>query len=206
MATVTFNVRTIGPEPTGATPIDEEDLRGLIPEFIATRADLNQVEYENILRYLPEAQRRARGKPEVVLSYGFMMGLHRGMFCDVWRWAGTLRRRETNIGVDPSLIAPHSMQILGDANYWHENGVFSPDELAARIHARLVQVHPFPNGNGRSTRLIADLYLYSIGIDAFTWGSETLDIDGTTRQLYLECLLESLGADDFSRLVHFARS
>jgi len=204
---VTLNLRTIGPEPSGATPIDEEDLQGLIPGFIATRADLNQVEYENILRHLPEAQRRAaRGGPTGVLSYAFLMGLHRGMFCDVWKWAGTLRRKETNTGVDPSQIANQAIQVLGDATYWHENGVYPPDELAVRIHARLVQVHPFPNGNGRCTRLVGDLYLCSRGIESFTWGSATLDVAGETRSLYLDCLLEALGTGDFSRLVIFARS
>jgi hypothetical protein len=46
-------MRTIGPEPYGATPLEAEDLEGLIPDFVATRADLNQVEFENIIKALP---------------------------------------------------------------------------------------------------------------------------------------------------------
>jgi hypothetical protein len=98
----TFNVRTIGPEPAGTTPIEQEDLEGLIPDFVATRADLNQVEFENIVKALPWAQRQARTLgPEGILDYGFMLTLHRRMFGDVWEWAGTQRWRVTNIGVEP---------------------------------------------------------------------------------------------------------
>jgi len=87
-----FNVRSIGPEPSGATPIEEEDLEGLIPDFVATRTDLNQVEFENITKALPWAQRQARTLgTEGILDYGFMLTLHRRMFGDVWTWAGTQR-------------------------------------------------------------------------------------------------------------------
>jgi hypothetical protein len=82
-----FNIRTIGPEPSGATSLEEEDLEGLIPDFVATRADLNQVEFENITKALPWAQRQALMLgPEGMLDYGFMLhpddgrpvpGLHR---------------------------------------------------------------------------------------------------------------------------------
>ena len=144
-----FFLRTIGPEPAGATPLTEEDLEGLIPHFVTTRADLNQVEIENVGKAVPWALRQARRGPEVVLSYAFMMTLHRRMFGDVWKWAGTHRRRETNIGVSPHLVAAESQMRLDDALFWHANAVFPPDELAARIHCRLVTVHPFPNGNGR---------------------------------------------------------
>lgn len=207
MANVSFNVGVIGPEPPGATPIAEEDLDGLIPDFVATRADLNQIEYENILRHLPLAERRARrGGPQEVLTVAFMTDLHRGMFSDVWRWAGTLRRRETNIGVDPHMIAVRSAEALDDARFWVTESVHEPDELAARVHARLVSIHPFPNGNGRCTRLLADLYLVGVGRSAFTWGSATIDRGGASRDRYLADLLHALETDDFEPLIDFARS
>jgi Fic-DOC domain mobile mystery protein B len=128
------------------------------------------------------------------------------MFSDVWRWAGTLRRRETNIGVDPQLIAVRSAEALDDARFWVTETVYQPDELAARVHARLVSIHPFPNGNGRCTRLLADLYLVSIGRSAFTWGSTTTDPDKASRDRYLADLLHALETDDFEPLIDFARS
>jgi hypothetical protein len=123
-----FDLRTIGPEPSGATPLEPEDLEGLIPDFVATRADLNVVEFENITKALPWALQQARTRQsEGVLVYGFMMDLHRRTFGDVWTWAGIPRRRETNIGVAPQLVPSQSMQTLDDAKYWHTEKVFEPE-------------------------------------------------------------------------------
>ena len=135
-----------------------------------------------------------------------MTDLHRGMFSDVWRWAGTLRRRETNIGVDPHLIAVRSAEALDDARFWITESVYQPDDLAARVHARLVSIQPFANGNGRCTRLLADLYLASVGRSAFTWGSATIDRGTASRDRYLANLLHALETDDFGPLIDFARS
>jgi Fic-DOC domain mobile mystery protein B len=201
-----FNVRAIGPEPAGATPIEQEDLDGLIPDFVATRADLNQVEFENITGALAWAGRQAISLgPEGVLEYGFTMSLHRRMFGDVWRWAGTQRRRVTNIGVEPSLIGTQTSLLLQDARYWHEHATFPREELAARIHCRLASIHPFPNGNGRCTRLMADLYLISTGAAPFPWGGATLDVDGSDRAAYIAALVKAARTDDYEDLLRFAR-
>jgi Fic-DOC domain mobile mystery protein B len=203
----TFNLRTIGPEPEGATPLEEEDLAGLIPEFVATRGDLNVVEFDNIAKALPWATDQARtGGPERVLDYSFVFALHRRMFEDVWRWAGTQRRRGTHIGVEPSQITMLTKQAIEDAIWWHDNAAFDADERAVRIHHRLVHVHPFPNGNGRCTRLLADLYLTAIGHPIFTWGAGgTIDEEGDVRRRYLDALL-SVDADGYGPLVAFART
>jgi Fic-DOC domain mobile mystery protein B len=112
----------------------------------------------------------------------------------------------TNIGVDPSQIAMHTKQTLDDAIWWHNNDVFDADERAVRIHRRLVAVHPFPNGNGRCTRLLADLYLTAIGHPIFTWGAGgNLDEDGDVRRRYLEAP-HAADADDYGPLVVFARA
>jgi Fic-DOC domain mobile mystery protein B len=201
-----FNAQTIGPEPPGATPIEPEDLEGLIPDFVATRADLNQVEFENIANAIPWARQQASSiGAEGVLDYGFMLTLHRRMFGDVWTWAGTLRRRVTNVGVEPFLIATQSQLLLDDATFWHTQGVFEPDELAVRIHCRLVSIHPFSNGNGRCTRMMADLYLASIGAEPFPWGDANLDIDGSSRAAYIAALIKAANTDEYGDLIRFAR-
>jgi Fic-DOC domain mobile mystery protein B len=200
-------IRTIGPEPEGASPLDPENLEGLIPDFVATRGDLNAVESENITKSLSWARAQAtQGGAGGVLEYALLFELHSRMFGDVWRWAGTQRKLETNIGVDPAQIPERAKQAIDDARYWHEHETYPVDELAARLHHRLVAVHPFPNGNGRCTRLIADLYLLSVGEPAFTWGAGgNLDEDGAARQLYLDALRAADG-DDFGPLLAFARS
>lgn len=196
----------LGQEPEGATPLDDEDLDGLIPDFVATRGDLNLVEFENIARALPWAHDQARqGGPKAVLRHSFIFDVHKRMFGDVWRWAGTQRRRGTNIGVEPYLIAERVTQAVGDAVWWHDNSVYGSDELAIRLHHRLVVVHPFPNGNGRCTRLMADLYLASIKARGFDWGGGAqLEAEGTVRQAYLDAL-RAADRDDFEPLITFAR-
>jgi Fic-DOC domain mobile mystery protein B len=127
------------------------------------------------------------------------------MFGDVWSWAGTQRRWETNIGADPAHIPSHVVQALEDVRFWHDNGVFSTDDIAARLHHRLVSIHPFPNGNGRTTRLIADLYLTSVGETQFTWGARRLDREDENRRAYIDALVAA-STDDCKSLVAFARS
>jgi len=138
-------MRNIGPEPSGATPIEDEDLEGLIPDFVATRADLNP---GRVREHHCSASLGTRASTFAwagsILDYGFMLTLHRRMFGDVWSWAGTLRRRETNIGVEPHLIPEQSRQLLDDAKFWHAEAVFGYDELAARIHCRLSSSIPSP--------------------------------------------------------------
>ncbi|MHB8465631.1 MAG: mobile mystery protein B [Acidimicrobiales bacterium] len=203
----TFNLRSIGPEPDGATPIDEDDLADLIPDFVATRADLNLVEYENIANALPWARAQAmRGGPRRILEHSLIFELHKRMFGDVWKWAGTQRTRVTNIGVEPSQITNQTKLIVDDAMWWHDHDTYMVDERAARIHRRLVAVHPFRYGNGRCTRLFADLYLVSIAQPAFTWGiGGRLDETSDARRLYLDALRVA-DNDDYEPLVRFARS
>ena len=128
------------------------------------------------------------------------------MFGDVWTWAGTTRVRITNLGSLPELIVSEVRQVLDDVKYWHANGIFESDERAARLHCRLVTVHPFPNGNGRCTRLMADLYLVAIGEPMFTWGSKSIDVDGGARKRYVGALVKARSNDVFDDLIAFARS
>lgn len=125
------------------------------------------------------------------------------MFCDVWTWAGQQRKRETNIGVDPAQIAERVKVVLDDAAYWHAHGTYPAEEAAVRLHHRLVAIHPFPNGNGRCTRLIADLYLRSVGADRLGWGGSDLATEGDLRSDYLEAL-RAADAGDYEPLLLFA--
>jgi Fic-DOC domain mobile mystery protein B len=202
---LTFDVRTIGREPAAA-PLGGEDLLGLIPGFVATRADLEQVEFENINRALPWAELQARSLgPEGILEYGFLFTLHGRMFGDVWTWAGAQRSRATKVGVEPALIRTYCRLLFNDAKFWHDERVFGPDDLAARIHCRLLGIRPFRVGNGRCSRLMADLYLISTGREPFVWGGPAIDVDGSLRARYNEALTRAAESDDYVDLVRFAR-
>ena len=85
-------------------------------------------------------------------------------------------------------------QIAGlctDTKYWIENAVYSDEECAIRFHHRLVSIHPFPNGNGRHSRLAADLLLHFRGKQSLAWGGDSIDVEGTVRTRYLQSLREA---------------
>lgn len=143
-------------EPEGATPLDPDELEGLKFKHITTRAELNELEQVNVQNGLAWLSRRRDGE---VLNEQFSRELHRKLFGEVWRWPGTFRRTEKNIGINPDHIAVQLRELLDNALYWAENEIFPPLEAAARFHHRLVQIHCFPNGNGRHARIMSDVYL-----------------------------------------------
>jgi Fic-DOC domain mobile mystery protein B len=127
------------------------------------------------------------------------------MFGEVWRRAGTYRKSNKNIGVDREHIQLRLGEALDNVKYWAEHKTYSPDEIAVRFHHALVFIHPFPNGNGRWSRLMADTLAARLGKPRFTWGRSSLRADGATRQAYIEAL-KAADDHDFTLLIAFARS
>lgn len=189
------------PQDDAATPLSSEERDGLIPTYIALRGELNAAEQDNILDAAAWAFRRRRD----VLHESFLDTLHARMFGHVWRWAGTHRRSDKNIGIEWYRIPVELRQLLEDARFWVENESFEPDEIAARFHHKLVWIHCYPNGNGRHGRLAADLLLVSMDRPRFTWGSTNLVDANATRQRYVAALRAADG-NDFTPLLEFVRS
>lgn len=135
------------------TPLDAEEREQLIPSYITFRYELNEAEQINI----GDGMRWAYSGRRDVLDTDFLSELHRRMFGDVWRWAGQYRRTPRNIGVDAYRIGMEVRQAVDDARYWRENSTYTPDEIAVRFSHKIVAIHPFPNGNGRFSRLIGDI-------------------------------------------------
>lgn len=191
-------------EPHDATPLDPA-LRGdLLQTWITTRADLNEVEEENIINGSAWARRR-RGGAEAVLNEDFSKSLHKQMFGEVWKWAGAYRQNELNIGIAPHLVTAEVSVMFDNVRFWVENKTFSPDEIAVRLHHRLTQVHGFPNGNGRHARMMADLLIEKLGGEPFTWGSGSIQDTGTLRATYIKAL-KAADNHDFGPLLAFARA
>jgi fido (protein-threonine AMPylation protein) len=112
---------------------------------------------EAVAQLLPEAD-RGDLTPESLLKVGFVQDLHRRLYAEIWTWGGELRRYNTNIGVDWYQIAVELRTALDDVRYrWDETDDWTPRELGIAAHAATVRIHPFVDGNGRSTRLLADL-------------------------------------------------
>ena len=189
------------PPDDAATPLTEAEKRDLKPAYIATRAELNAAEQENIARGHDWAIRRRRE----ILTEGFVKSLHGRMFGDVWRWAGRFRTSERNIGIDHWEIPAALRVLLDDARTWVEHESYPPDEIAVGFHHRLTQIHPFPNGNGRHARLIADLLIMQRGGESFTWGRGSLGDAGDLRRHYI-ATLRAADNHDIVPLLTFARS
>ena len=189
-------------EPDHATPLTEEEKAALIPADITFRRDLNQAEHSNIERGQDWAFRARRRE---LLSEGFNVGLHAHLFGDVWRWAGRFRTTERNLGMPHHQIPMAVRHLVADARAWVEHRAYSTDELAVRVHHRLVLIHPFVNGNGRHARLMADLLVMRLGGERFTWGSANLQDDGEVRRRYIAAL-QAADQHDYAPLLAFARS
>ena len=193
-------------EPDDATPLAPAERDGLKLTWITTRADLNAAEQDNIDAGAAWAFRSRRAN---ILTVAFSIALHRQMFGQVWDWAGHYRTTERNIGIAPYRIGTETAQLFDDAAFWVANETYEPDELAVRLHHRLVFVHPFPNGNGRHARMMADLLIRRLGAPPFSWGSNRDDRVihdiGDLRKRYVSALRAADG-NDYEPLIAFARS
>jgi fido (protein-threonine AMPylation protein) len=68
-----------------------------------------------------------------------------------------------------------------------------------------VAIHPFPNGNGRHARLMADLLIEKLGGEPFSWGGGSLADVGELRARYVAAL-QAADGHDIGPLIAFARS
>jgi fido (protein-threonine AMPylation protein) len=152
-----------------STPLNPDEVGGLIPSHVTLRHELNEIESFNILAADLWAFRRHHTQ---LLTEPFLLRLHQRMFNRVWRWAGR----------------------------------YPADEYALRFHHRLVSVHPFPNGNGRHSRLMADLIARQLGVPRFSWGGNAnLTSTGQLRRTYINAL-QSADRHNYAPLLRFARS
>jgi Fic-DOC domain mobile mystery protein B len=186
-----------------ATPLEYDEIKGLIPTHITTKGELDALELENIARASAWMQ---AVKADKILNTDFICLLHKKMFGDVWKWAGNYRKTEKNIGIQYTDIPVEVHKLCDEAVGWIEFDVYLPDEFAVRFHHRLVFIHPFSNGNGRHARFMADLILGKIfNKEPFSWGRGNLAKTGDVRAMYIEALKK---ADNYNyeALLKFVRS
>ena len=184
-----------------ATPLRPEERNALIPTHITFRGELNELEQQNIAT----ADVWAFSRKHVIFRERFLKSLHKRMFSRVWRWAGEYRTTPRSIGVEAHLIQPEMWKLLDEARAWVELKSYPNDEIAARFHHRLVWIHPFPDGNGRWSRLATDALIVQLGNTRFTWGSADLRTAGEARKNYIE-KLKLADKHEMEPLVAFVRS
>ncbi len=182
-----------------STPLTEDEKMNLNAKWITTRAELNELETQNIIK----AQLWLMNNKKDILSESFIKILHKKMFGDVWKWAGTFRT--TDIGVVPYKISSKLRILLDDIKFWIENKTFNELEIAVRFHHRLVQIHPFPNGNGRLSRLMADLLMRKFGLPDLNWGAGNLAEVSELRKSYIDALHDA-DKSDYTKLIEFVKN
>ena len=189
----------------GQTPLDDEEREGLLIPGITTRKELDEFEQSNI----ENAIRWTLGKKlsaDKILSEQFIKLLHAKMFGDVWKWAGQFRRSNKNLGVVWTQVPMDLRNLIDDCRVWIENDTYFGDEIAVRFKHKIVQIHCFANGNGRHSRLLADLITTKIfGLKPFSWGGGNLNSQGNVRSQYLKAVKEA-DKGDIESLVGFARA
>jgi len=188
----------------GQTPLDDDEKEGLLIDTITTREELDEFEQQNIEEAVEWTMQR-QFKTDYILSEEFVFELHKKMFGDVWAWAGTFRKTLKNLGVAPENIGIELRKLIDDGNYWITHKTYSNDEIAIRFKHRIVQIHCFANGNGRHSRLMADVIAKNIfNRPVFTWGKDNLIHEGNLRSDYLKALKKADGAD-MKPLIKFSR-
>lgn len=187
----------------GQTPLDPDEAGELRLAWVSTRGDLNSAEATNITQGMRWAERQVQSGVAVHTDH-FLRELHLRLFGQVWGWAGRYRTTERNIGIAPAEISTALRHLFDDVSAWQEFNSYPLDERAARLHHRLTWIHPFPNGNGRTARATADLFLRANGAPPFPMGAATLP-PAEARARYLEAI-RAADAHDLTPLLAFVRS
>jgi len=189
----------------GQTPLNEEEKEGLLLKSITTNGELNELEQLNIEKAI-EWIIGLKLKKERILTEAFIKTLHKKMLGKVWRWAGEFRKSEKNIGAKWINIPVDLRTLLDDTHFWIENKTFPADEIAIRFKHRLVSIHCFPNGNGRHSRLMADIIIESIFEETiFSWNQSNMIKANETRAEYIKSIREA-DKGKIDSLIRFART
>jgi Fic-DOC domain mobile mystery protein B len=189
----------------GQTPLDEEEKNGLRIPTIAIRQELDEFEQQNIEDAMLWVFNKSLNA-EIVLTEKFIYDLHKRMYGQVWSWAGKFRKTDKNLGIDKWKIPVELRALCDDALFWMINQTFSNDEIALRFKHRLVSIHCFSNGNGRHSRLMADIIISKVlNQPIFSWGSSYLVKEDNVRKAYLKAL-KSADRGELNPLLLFSRS
>lgn len=186
---------TVGPG-YGETPLDGDEWDALLPA-VAMRLgsvplksevfDLEQAIYAEVATAHVTAVLDNRLTLNDLLTDHFVRDLHKELYGDLWQWAGRYRNRELSIGIGPERIAEEVRSSLETIAYrWSHTDDWSAKAVAVATHAELTRIHPFADGNGRSTRLLADLaYLATqdpSSVESFDWAVDKAEYITLLRQ------------------------
>jgi len=171
-----------------ATPLDDISGLKLPNDKVYTLKEIYVAEANNIalatLKYLSAPP----SKKVAPFSYEWLSQLHEEMFANVWEWAGKFRQVELSIGIKAYQVPTTLKELADDIAYWDKHKIFDIYETATRIHHRAVQIHPFQNGNGRWSRMLANIYLRQNGSMPVKWQEDLLSKENLQRDAYIQAL------------------
>lgn len=98
----------------GQTLLEDEERDHLKIPTISTRGELDEFEHLNIQRAVAWAEGQVLSR-ETLLSEECILDLHRRMFGEVWKWVGSFRTTNKNLGVDKFEIPVELRKLLDDA-------------------------------------------------------------------------------------------
>lgn len=171
------------------TPFDGS---GLKIKTIKTRRQLNEAEFESILRVTEKYLLSKPSRKLAPFTFGWLLDLHREMLGSIWSWAGEIRTTQKNIGVSPNIVTAE----LGVISIESEKRYRETGELviatAAEFHHRAVWVHPFEDGNGRWARLLANIWLMQHDQPVTIWPATYLrDTESPIRGEYIAAMKQA---------------
>ncbi|QFR49395.1 mobile mystery protein B [Sulfurimonas lithotrophica] len=171
-----------------ATPLDDISGLKLPRDKVYTLKEIYVHEAKNIaiatLKYLSASP----SKKIAPFSYEWLLQLHEEMFGNVWEWAGKFRQIELSIGIKAYQVPMAMKELSDDIEFWDKHKTFDIYETAARIHHKAVQIHPFQNGNGRWSRMLANIYLRQNGSMPVKWQEDLLAKENPKRDEYIQAL------------------
>jgi Fic-DOC domain mobile mystery protein B len=189
----------------GQTPLNEEEKEGLKIKSITTQGELDEFEQLNIEKAV-EWTIHANLKSEKIVTEKFIKDLHKKMYGDVWKWAGEFRKSNKNIGINWTQIAIELKNLIDDTNYWIEHNIYPPEEIAIRFKHKIVSIHCFPNGNGRHSRMMADIIMeFIFNGELFSWQNSTMVKADQTRKEYISALRKADNGN-INPLIEFAKN
>lgn len=184
------------------TSLDPDERLGLKIKSIASLEELNFFEQKNIEKAIEWSMKKNLSSKEI-LSVHFLDSLHKKMYGDVWAWAGKHRLTNKNIGVDKFQIPVKIQSLLEDCKYWILHKIFAEDEIAIRLKHKIVSIHIYANGNGRHSRLLADIFLEKVfQKKIFSWGRNT-NLENNKRYILA---IQKADLGNYEDLLSFARS
>lgn len=170
----------------GATPI--HDASGLKLR-INNLEELYDAEAKNIAKIMLKYLAAKPSKRSASFDIRWSLKLHGEMFCDVWKWAGQIRHHTLNIGVPPYKIQEELHNLFQDLQCWKQTDM-NLLEQAVRLHHRAVSIHPFPNGNGRWSRMLGNIWLKQNDHPLTLWSSD-MNRENPIRSDYIKAIKEA---------------